>query len=55
MPILRWLAIDIVAEAGFKGLEASSTDEAILHLETRTENQITFTGSEMPGSMDDAN
>lgn len=53
-PILRWLAMELVAEAGYKSLEARNADEAILLLETRTDIRIVFTDIEMPGSMDGA-
>jgi CheY-like chemotaxis protein len=51
-PIIRMAALDIVAAAGFEGLEAESADQAILILETRSGIRLVFTDVRMPGSMD---
>jgi CheY-like chemotaxis protein len=51
-PILLWLAMDVVAEAGYEGIEARNADEAIQILEARTDIRIVFTDVEMPGTLD---
>lgn len=51
-PILRWLAVETVEDAGFEAAEACDADAAIKILETRTDIRIIFTDVEMPGSMD---
>ena len=51
-PILLWLAMDVVAEAGYIGLEARNADEAIRILESRSDIRIVFTDIEMPGALD---
>lgn len=50
-PILLWLAMDVVAEAGYRGIEARNADEAIQILESRNDIRIVLTDIEMPGSM----
>jgi CheY-like chemotaxis protein len=51
-PLLRMAAVDIIEEAGFQALEATSADEAILLLEMHDDIRILFTDIDMPGSMD---
>ena len=51
-PVLRMCAVDLVTDAGFEALEASSADEAIRLLETRPDIRLVFTDVEMPGTMD---
>jgi CheY-like chemotaxis protein len=50
-PLLRMAAIDLVEEAGFEAIQASSADEAILLLESRMDIRVIFTDIEMPGTM----
>jgi CheY-like chemotaxis protein len=50
--LLRMHARQVVEDAGYKVLEASNADEAILLLETRADIRIVFTDINMPGSMD---
>jgi CheY-like chemotaxis protein len=51
-PLQRWLAAEMVREAGFTPIEAADADEAIAVLESRSDIRIVFTDIEMPGSMD---
>ena len=51
-PLQRWLAAEMVREAGFTPIEAADADEAIAILESRSDIRIVFTDIEMPGSMD---
>ncbi|MCD7111002.1 response regulator [Rhizobium sp. DKSPLA3] len=51
-PLLRMMAVDLIEEAGFTVVEASSADEAVHLLETRLDIRIVFTDIDMPGSMD---
>jgi CheY-like chemotaxis protein len=51
-PLQRWLAAEMVREAGFTAIEAADADEAIAVLESRSDIRIVFTDIEMPGSMD---
>jgi two-component system, response regulator PdtaR len=46
------MAVDMVSNAGFQPVEASSADEAIAILETRNDMRIVFTDINMKGSMD---
>jgi two-component system, response regulator PdtaR len=48
----RWRAIDLVEQAGYTAVEASTADEAIAILEARKDIRIVFTDIDMPGSMD---
>lgn len=50
-PLLRMLAADVVADAGFEGLEAAGADEAKAILEQRDDISVLFTDIDMPGSM----
>lgn len=50
--ILRMRAVDIVEDAGFVPVEATSADEAIEILEARDDISLLFTDIQMPGSMD---
>ena len=45
-------AVNLVEDAGYIAVEASSADEAITILEARKDIQIVFTDIDMPGSMD---
>jgi CheY-like chemotaxis protein len=51
-PLVRMLALELVADEGFEAISASNADEAIRILETRSDIQIVFTDINMPGSMD---
>ena len=51
-PVIRALAMEIVAEAGFEGVEAQNADEALSILESRTDIGVVFTDINMPGSLD---
>jgi CheY-like chemotaxis protein len=50
--LIRMIAADIVADAGFAVVEAWNPDEAVRILESRTDIQAVFTDINMPGSMD---
>ena len=50
--VLRMRAVDIVEDAGFVPIEATSADEAIEILESRDDISLLFTDIQMPGSMD---
>lgn len=51
-PLLRMLAVDVVEEAGFVGLEARNADEAVALLCSRPDISVLFTDIDMPGCMD---
>jgi CheY-like chemotaxis protein len=51
-PILRMVAAEMIAEAGFDVVEAADADEAIALLEARTDIHVVFTDIQIPGSMD---
>ena len=48
----RFHAVDLVEAAGYRAIEASNADEAIVILESRKDIRIVFTDIDMPGSMD---
>ena len=50
--LLRMNAVDIVHQAGFEVIEASTADEAIEILEARDDISVVFTDIQIPGSMD---
>ena len=50
--LLRMNAVDIVHQAGFDVIEASTADEAIEILEARDDIGVVFTDIQIPGSMD---
>ena len=50
--LLKFLTVDIVEGAGFVALEASSADEAVAILESRSDIVLLLTDINMPGSMD---
>ena len=50
--LIRLHAAQIIAEAEFDVIEASSADEAIAILEARSDITVLFTDIQMPGSMD---
>lgn len=47
-PILRIEAIDMVERAGFEAVEATSIDDAIHILETRTDIRVVYMDLDMP-------
>lgn len=51
-PLLRMMAVDVVAEAGFEAIEAANADEAVEILDERDDIGIIFTDIDMPGTMD---
>jgi CheY-like chemotaxis protein len=52
-PLLRLMAVDIVQDAGFEALAATTADEALAILEARADDvRLVFTDIQMPGSMD---
>jgi len=51
-PLVRLEAIDMLAGAGFRVIEAANADEAISILETRPDIRVVVTDIQMPGSMD---
>jgi CheY-like chemotaxis protein len=50
--LIRMNAAQMIEEAGFSVVEAASSDEAIVILESRLDITIVFTDVQMPGSMD---
>jgi CheY-like chemotaxis protein len=50
--LLREVAAQFLADAGFEVAEASDADEAIEVLESRRDVRLVFTDIDMPGSMD---
>ena len=50
--LVRLLAVDVLAEAGFRVYEATGADGAIRTLEEREDIGAVFTDIDMPGSMD---
>ena len=50
-PLVRMLAADILEEAGFDVVEASSAPAALSILERRTDVKALFTDIDMPGGM----
>jgi CheY-like chemotaxis protein len=52
-PLLRLMAVEIVQDAGFEALAATTADEALAILEARADDvRLVFTDIQMPGSMD---
>lgn len=51
-PIIRFNAVELLADAGFDALSAQNADEAIQILESRPDIHLVFTDVEMPGTMD---
>jgi CheY-like chemotaxis protein len=51
-PLVRRGVSEVIVEAGFETLEASSPAEAIRILEARPDIHLVFTDAEMPGTMD---
>jgi two-component system, response regulator PdtaR len=51
-PLVRMGVLEVMIEAGFEALEASSAADAIRILEARPDIHLVFTDAEMPGTMD---
>lgn len=51
-PLLQFLTVNIVEEAGFAVLQADNADEAVAILERRSDIALLLTDIDMPGSMD---
>jgi two-component system, response regulator PdtaR len=51
-PLVRMGVLEVIVEAGFETLEASSAVEAIRILEARPDICLVFTDAEMQGTMD---
>ena len=51
-PLILWVALVMVADAGFEAVGAANADEAIQILESRDDIRVVFTDINMPGSMD---
>jgi CheY-like chemotaxis protein len=51
-PLVRMGVLEVVLEAGFEALEASSAVEAIRMLEARSDVHLVFTDAVMSGTMD---
>jgi two-component system, response regulator PdtaR len=49
-PLLRFLASDLLEDAGFEVIEADSADEALMWLEVRNGVRAIVTDIHMPGS-----
>jgi CheY-like chemotaxis protein len=50
--LVRMLAVEIAAEAGFSVLQSTDADEAIEILHTRPDIRVVLTDIDMPGSLD---
>src|ERR1700723_2689549 len=50
--LIRLNAAEMIEEAGFEVVEASSADKAVAILETRLDIAVVFTDIQMPGTMD---
>jgi CheY-like chemotaxis protein len=50
--LIRTYAAEVIRDAGFRVIEASDADEAIVILESRMDIRVVFTDIHMPGTMD---
>jgi two-component system, response regulator PdtaR len=50
-PLVRMAVREVMTEAGFEALDASSASGAIRTLEARPDIRLVFTDAEMPGTM----
>lgn len=50
-PLILLMAQDMLDDAGFLGLPAINADEAVKHLQSRSDIRAVFTDVDMPGSM----
>ena len=53
-PLIRFVIVEDLKDAGFSMVEACDADEAIAILEARKDIQLVFTDVDMPGSMNGA-
>lgn len=53
-PLIRFIVVEDLQDAGFSTVEANDADEAIAILEVRKDIQLVFTDVDMPGSMNGA-
>jgi two-component system, response regulator PdtaR len=51
-PLVRMAVLEVMAEAGFEALDATSASGAIRTLEARPDIRLVFTDAEMPGTLD---
>ena len=51
-PLVRMVAVDLLEDAGFAVLEATTGDEGLSMLRTRPDVRVLFTDVDMPGSLD---
>jgi two-component system, response regulator PdtaR len=51
-PLVRMAVLEVMIEAGFEALDASSASGAIGMLEARPDIHLVFTDAEIPGTMD---
>ncbi len=51
-PIVRFCAVEMLADAGYHVLEAAAGDEALALMEARSDIAVLFTDIEMPGAVD---
>jgi two-component system, response regulator PdtaR len=49
--LVRMLAVDVLEEAGFEVIEASTADYAVLVLDKREDIRVVFTDVDMPGRL----
>jgi DNA-binding NtrC family response regulator len=50
-PLIRALAVDVLEEAGFEVIEASTADYAMTVLDKREDIRVVFTDVDMPGRL----
>jgi two-component system, response regulator PdtaR len=50
-PVVRSLAVDILADAGFETIEAANATQALDVLANSEQRSMSFTDVQMPGSM----
>lgn len=51
-PLIRWVNVDVLTDAGFSVIQAGSGDEALELLQARHDVRVVFTDVEMPGLID---
>jgi DNA-binding NtrC family response regulator len=50
-PLVRAMAVDVLEDAGFEVIEASTADYAVTVLDAREDIRVLFTDVEMPGRL----
>jgi DNA-binding NtrC family response regulator len=50
-PLVRLMAVDVLAEAGFAVLQAGNADEALRVLDSHPQVRVVFCDIELPGSL----